>query len=107
MSSPQPYVEVDLDTFARSHLGAAYVLDVREPEEYRAARVPGAVLMPLRTVPEHLDQIPRTDPVYVVCAVGSRSARATQWLRAQGVDAVNVAGGTQAWVESGRAYEQG
>ncbi|MEO6821120.1 MAG: rhodanese-like domain-containing protein [Candidatus Nanopelagicales bacterium] len=107
MSSPQPYVEVDLDTFARAHLGAPYVLDVREPEEYRAARVPGAVLMPLRTVPEHLDQIPRTDPVYVVCAVGSRSARATQWLRAQGVDAVNVAGGTQAWVESGRAYEQG
>jgi rhodanese-related sulfurtransferase len=107
MDSPQPYAEVDLDTFAQAHLAAAFVLDVREPQEYRTARVPGAVLMPLRTVPDHLDQIPRTDPVYVVCAVGSRSARATEWLRTQGIDAINVAGGTQAWLDSGRTYEQG
>ncbi|MCW2789961.1 MAG: sulfurtransferase, partial [Aeromicrobium sp.] len=37
-----------------------------------------------------------------VCHVGGRSARATQWLHAQGHDVTNVAGGMEAWEQAGR-----
>ena len=43
----------------------------------------------------------------VVCAVGGRSGQAVGFLRSLGVDAVNVAGGTNAWHQSGRPVETG
>ena len=85
-----------------THLPAgAFVLDVREPFEYEDAHIPGAALVPLGDVPARHDDVPRDRPVYVVCAVGGRSARAAQFLAHQGVDAYNVAGGTQAWIRAG------
>jgi rhodanese-related sulfurtransferase len=81
--------------------GLPVVLDVREPDEYAAGHVPGAELVPLATVPLRLGELPVDRPVYVVCAVGARSAQAASFLAARGVDAVNVEGGTQAWVASG------
>ncbi|MDQ1620867.1 MAG: hypothetical protein QOE19_3436 [Actinomycetota bacterium] len=77
------------------------VLDVREPYEYAEGHVPGAELVPLATVPQRLDALPADQPVYVVCAVGGRSAQAASFLSARGVDAVNVDGGTQDWVAAG------
>jgi phage shock protein E len=77
------------------------VLDVREPYEYAEGHVPGAELVPLATVPQRLDALPADQPVYVVCAVGGRSAQAASFLAARGVDAVNVDGGTQDWVAAG------
>ena len=47
------------------------------------------------------------DSVYVICAIGGRSARAAEFLRGQGIDAINVAGGTNGWVDSGRAVVLG
>jgi rhodanese-related sulfurtransferase len=81
------------------------VLDVRNPDEYAAGRVPGAVLMPLHTVPVRVQDIPRDRAVYLVCAVGGRSGQAAAWLEPQGYDVVNVAGGTQAWVMAGFPVE--
>ena len=43
----------------------------------------------------------------MICAVGARSAQAVAYLNQLGHDAVNVAGGTRAWVMAGRAYETG
>jgi rhodanese-related sulfurtransferase len=79
----------------------AVVIDVREPEEYAAGHVPGAALVPLATVPHCLDDLPGTRPLFVVCAVGGRSAQAVAFLAAHGVDAVNVDGGTNDWVAAG------
>ena len=45
-------------------------------------------------------------PVYVICKTGPRSLRACEFLAAQ-VEAVNVAGGTLAWIRSGRDYVSG
>ena len=99
--------EIDLDTL-EGLLGAGCALvDVREPDEYEAGHIEGAVAMPLATVPERLAEFPTASPVYLVCAMGGRSARAVEFLRAQGIDAVNVAGGTQGWIESGRAVVHG
>lgn len=85
--------------------GEVELIDVREPAEFAQAHVPGARLVPLNTVPAALDDLPRDRRVYVVCAVGARSAAAVDYLVAAGVDAVNVAGGTRAWLASGHPAE--
>jgi rhodanese-related sulfurtransferase len=81
------------------------LIDVRNPEEYAAGRVPGAVLVPMHTVPVRLQEIPTDRPVYLVCAVGGRSGQVAAWLEPQGYDVVNVLGGTQAWAMSGYPLE--
>ena len=77
------------------------LVDVRQPDEYAEVHVPGAHLVPLAEVPDRLDEFPTDSTVYVVCRSGARSANAVAFLRSTGVDAVNVAGGTMAWVEAG------
>lgn len=81
------------------------VIDVRNPEEYAAGRVPGAVLVPMHTIPVRLQEIPNDRTVYLVCAVGGRSGQVAAWLEPQGYDVVNVLGGTQAWAMSGLPLE--
>lgn len=87
-------------------LGARLV-DVRETEEYVAGHVPGAVHVPLGTVPDQVDAFAGEGPAYVVCRSGARSMRACEFLAQFGIEAVNVAGGTLAWVESGRSVVTG
>jgi rhodanese-related sulfurtransferase len=100
--------EIDVTELARVRTEGAVLIDVREPDEYDAAHVPGAQLIPLGTVPERLDEVPASaGRVYVICAKGGRSYRAAEFYRAQGIDAVNVAGGTTAWVEGGHPTATG
>jgi phage shock protein E len=84
----------------------ATIIDVREPYEYAEGHVPGAEPMPLMSVPQRVDQLPTDRPVYVVCAVGGRSAQAAAFLATRGVDAVNVDGGTGDWVAAGYPVER-
>jgi rhodanese-related sulfurtransferase len=78
-----------------------FLLDVREPDEFAAGHAPGAVLRPLGEVPAAVSELPDGRIVLVICRSGARSARATQFLRHQGVDAVNLDGGMQAWAAFG------
>lgn len=94
-------LEVDLEAFGRAHEGGATVLDVRNPDEYEAFHVPGAVLIPLPELAARQDEIPEADPLYVICAVGGRSLTAAKALVDAGYRAVSVAGGTNGWVERG------
>lgn len=93
---------VDVIQLAEARETGAPVIDVREPDEYEAGHVPGAVLMPLGQVVARAGEVPLGQPVYLVCETGVRSERAAKFLRARGVDARNVAGGTKAWIRSGR-----
>lgn len=105
---PPPVVpEIDVDELDRSRATAAAVIDVRQPEEYDAGHVPGARLIPLSEVPGRLGEVPVDGEVLVICQTGARSARATDFFRRQGIDARNVAGGTKAWIESGRPVVYG
>jgi rhodanese-related sulfurtransferase len=99
--------EIDVAELARLREGGAVLIDVREPDEYTAAHVPGATLVPLATVPDRLADVQTEGTVYVICAKGSRSHRAAEFYRAQGIDAVNVAGGTAAWVDAGHPFSTG
>jgi len=98
--------EVDLETFAAAHADGAFVVDVREGFEYDAGRVPGAVHIPMNEVPARVDEIPRDRTVFVICQSGGRSAQVTGYLRQQGIDAINVAGGTGEWAARGWAIER-
>jgi len=98
--------EIDIDEFARRKDEGAPVIDVREPDEYTAGHVPGATLIPLATVPDRLADVP-ADGVLVICKSGGRSKRAAEFLAANGIEATNVAGGTLAWMRSGRGVMKG
>jgi adenylyltransferase/sulfurtransferase len=73
------------------------LLDVREPGEHRLARIEGALLVPLRTLPARLQELDRGRPVVALCHVGGRSMAAADFLRDQGFTATSMAGGIDAW----------
>jgi rhodanese-related sulfurtransferase len=79
----------------------AFVLDVREPNEWVAGHADGAVHIPMNQVPARLGELPDRE-IVVICKSGGRSAQVTQFLLAQGRRAVNLAGGTTAWHAAGR-----
>lgn len=74
------------------------LLDVREPWEHAIAALPGAVLIPLASLPQQAGTLDATAHVVVYCHHGGRSAMAAQWLREQGFTHVsNLEGGIDAW----------
>ena len=81
--------------------GAAPLLvDVREPWESERCAIPGAKLIPLRQVPESLDDFKNEKREIILhCHHGGRSMRAVMWLRSQGVEARNLTGGIHQWAE--------
>jgi rhodanese-related sulfurtransferase len=85
----------------------AVVVDVRETDEYESGHVPGAVHVALGTVPDHVDAFRSDATVYVICRSGARSMRACEFLEQQGVETINVAGGTLDWIAGGRAVITG
>lgn len=86
---------------------AATVIDVREPDEFAAARVDGAVNLPLSELEQRVGEIPADRTVYLMCHSGRRSARAAEYLGQQGYDVVNVLGGISEWHASGLPVEIG
>ena len=99
--------EIDVEELARLREKGVVVVDVRQPDEYERAHVPGARLIPLVDVPERIEEIPDTETVYVICGSGPRSEKAVEYLNRQGYDTVNVVGGTKAWLEAGHPIEHG
>lgn len=79
----------------------AWLLDVREQDEWRAGHAPSATHIPLGELGARADEVPRDETVYVICRSGARSARAALALCGAGWDAVNVAGGMQEWAAAG------
>ena len=72
------------------------VLDVREVEEFEALHLEGALNSPLSQLADTYEQLDKTQPYYVICKSGIRSARACQFLTEQGYEVVNVQGGMDA-----------
>ncbi len=99
---PQPISETDVASLPDPLPGGLTVLDVREQDEWDSGHIEGALHVALMEVPRRLAEIPRDQRVLVVCRVGARSAQATGFLQAQGLDAVNLAGGMRAWERGGR-----
>ena len=74
-----------------------YIIDVREPWEYKIAQM-GGKLIPQKEVPQRLSEIDRDREVVVQCKSGGRSQRIAELLKQQGYPrVVNLAGGILAW----------
>ncbi|MBP1933501.1 rhodanese-like domain-containing protein [Ammoniphilus resinae] len=70
------------------------VIDVREPYEWEMFHLEESTLIPMNTIPEQLEQLPKDQPLYIVCGHGVRSWHVTNFLLQQGFDQViNVEGG--------------
>jgi rhodanese-related sulfurtransferase len=78
-----------------------HLIDVREPHEFAIAKIEGAALIPMRSVPGELQDLEaRADeaPLIVFCHHGVRSLNVVHWLREQGVaNCASLAGGIDAW----------
>ena len=73
-------------------------IDVREPNEYQIASIPGAKLIPLGDVPKRVGELDPNAEVIVHCKMGGRSAKACEFLRQSGFKNVkNMLGGITAW----------
>jgi rhodanese-related sulfurtransferase len=80
----------------------AWLLDVREDDEWAAGHAPKATHIPLGELGARTGELPVDQEIYVICRSGGRSGRATQALNGAGWRAVNVAGGMQDWAAAGR-----
>ena len=75
-----------------------FLLDVREPEEFQIGSIPGATLIPLKTLPSRLAEVDGSREIIVYCRTGKRSAQAVELLRKSGyASAKNLRGGIHAW----------
>lgn len=85
----------------------AVLLDVREPDEWHTVRAPIALHIPMRELSVSADRLPSATLIACICHVGQRSAVVAEALVGAGYDAVNVAGGMDAWIAAGLPVEQG
>lgn len=83
------------------------LIDVRQPDEYRAGHIRGAKLIPLDQLAAKLDTLPRDREILCVCRSGARSGSATRQLQAAGFTALNLSGGMMAWQRAGLPVESG
>jgi len=79
----------------------ALVLDVREADEWSAGHVRDTAWIPMTAIPTRYGELPTDRPIVVVCRSGDRSGRVVAALRGAGYDAVNLAGGLEAWHAAG------
>ena len=76
------------------------LVDVREPHEFAICAFPESVKIPLGTLPQNLNRLSTADEIVVHCKMGSRSAKAVQFLRDAGFRKVrNLAGGIDRWAQ--------
>jgi rhodanese-related sulfurtransferase len=107
---PQPAVqvqaslpaEVTIDQAAAKRDMGAFMLDVREIEEWEEFHMPGATLIPLGELEARLDEVPADQEIVVVCRSGNRSATGRDILKNAGFSQVtSMAGGMRAWSDAG------
>ena len=106
LSGPVPEIDVDELAGLLGH-SSIDLVDVREEDEFVEARVPGGRNVPLSSLGQGPPPLMAGGPTYVICKSGGRSMKASEFFRQMGIEAVNVAGGTMAWMESGRPVESG
>jgi hydroxyacylglutathione hydrolase len=83
------------------------VVDVRGPDEWRRGHLPGAIHIPLASLPERFNELDAAQPIILQCKGGGRSSIATSFLQARGISNVaNLAGGYEGWVKSGFEVER-
>lgn len=77
---------------------SSIVIDVREPSEYEEGHIPGIPLLPMRQIPELIEDIDKDKSYIFVCRSGNRSHHTALYFKDHGIENVkNFAGGMLAW----------
>lgn len=74
-----------------------HIIDVREPEEVVAGKIPGAVNIPLGLIEFRMHELDKNEEYILVCRSGGRSGRAAEFLDSRGYRVINMTGGMLAW----------
>jgi hydroxyacylglutathione hydrolase/adenylyltransferase/sulfurtransferase len=99
-------VDVSVDKVAEMRsAGDIQLVDVREPYEWEAGRIPGARHVELERVASQAPTIDRDRPVVFYCRLGARSGLAANAVRRAGYDAYSMDGGITAWADRGLPLE--
>ena len=77
-----------------------YILNVSTKKEHEKDHLPNALNIPLHELRDHLDELPKDQPIYVHCFIGLRGHIASRILQNNGFDAINVAGGLKLYQQS-------
>jgi rhodanese-related sulfurtransferase len=82
------------------------LVDVRQPDEHREARIAKSKLIPLGTLPLRVHELDKAKPVLFYCAAGGRSGQALRFAEQAGFkDAKHILGGIGGWAGAGLPYE--
>jgi rhodanese-related sulfurtransferase len=106
-SDAEPVTDIDPAAALGLVDAGAFLLDVREDDEWDAGHAPQAVHVAMGAVTDHIDEIPSDRTVVCVCRVGGRSGSVARALAGAGYDVRNVAGGMLAWEAAGYAVVGG
>ena len=89
----------ELDTLLKTDSPARpRLLDVREPWEFKLARIDGSELVPMQDIPNQVDKLDRSHPTVVICHHGTRSLQVVAFLERMGFNNLhNLQGGIDAW----------
>ncbi|HET9911946.1 MAG TPA: rhodanese-like domain-containing protein [Anaerolineales bacterium] len=94
--------EVSVEEAAAKREAGAFILDVRQPEEWNDFHIPDSTLIPLGELASRVDELPRDQEIVVVCRSGNRSQQGRDILLEAGFSQVtSVAGGVTQWRAAG------
>lgn len=98
----------ELQVIVADHANPVIVIDVREPEEYKAAHIAGLPLIPMGNIIDIIDQLDKSKEYVFVCRSGRRSFEVAKFFRANGFERVhNFKGGMLDWQEQGLTVAEG
>ena len=92
---------VSVDKAYQMYQDGTFVLDVRTPEEWNDFHAPNTTLIPLEELASHVNELPKDQPIVVVCRSGNRSQAGRDILLQAGFNATSMTDGLNAWRNSG------
>jgi rhodanese-related sulfurtransferase len=94
--------EISVSEALAKRESGAFILDVRQPDEWNEAHVPDSTLIPLDQLPNRLNELPKDQEIVVVCRSGNRSAQGRDILLQAGfTNVTSMAGGLNQWKAAG------
>lgn len=97
--------EISVSEAYQKYQEGVFVLDVRRPDEWDMYHVANTIQIPLTELPDRLNELPKDQPIVIICHSGNRSGQAQVILAQAGFNATSVSGGMIAWNQAGYPLE--
>lgn len=97
--------EISVQEAYQKYQQGVFLLDVRRPDEWDMYHVANTIQIPLDELSSRLNELPKDQPIMIICHSGNRSGQAQAILAQAGFNATSVAGGMIAWNQAGYPLE--